>query len=76
MGKSLGEGRAGAGEAEVSQQVPQEKGEEQRHEGDDDKPEVVEEAQHQMGRQWEGARLQKQEETQKWWKRMVSPQRR
>ena len=42
MGKSLGEGRAGAGEAEVSQQVPQEKGEEQRHEGDDDKPEVVE----------------------------------
>ena len=25
-----------------------------------------------MGRQWEWARLQKQEETQKWWKRMVT----
>ena len=47
----------------MSQQVPQEKGEEQRHEGDDDKPEVVEEAQHQMGRQWKGARLQKQEDS-------------
>ena len=59
----------------MSQQVPQQKGEEQRHEGDDDKPEVGEEAQHQMRRQWEGARLHKQEETQKRWKRMVSPQR-
>ena len=47
----------------MSQQVAQQKGEEQRHEGDDDKPEVVEEAQHQMGRQWKGARLQKQEDS-------------
>ena len=45
MGKSLGEGKAGAGETEEigsESAVPQQKGEEQRHEGDDDKPEVVE----------------------------------
>ena len=29
--------------------MPQQKGKEQRQEGGDDKPEVVEEAQHQMG---------------------------
>ena len=45
MGKSSGEGRTGAGEAEgigSESAGASTKGEEQRHEGDDDKPEVVE----------------------------------
>ena len=58
----------------MSQQVPRPKKEEQRHDDGDDKLEVDEKALHQVGREWEGVRLQKQEETQMW-RKTVSPQR-